>query len=252
MARPEQPARRVLLIGAGGLGCAVGRVLARSAAFLPGLTLTVVDDDLVSADNLHRQLFYGLEDVGRTKAPLLAERFEEMAAVAGGRARVEALVGRFVPSNARELVRAHDLVIEGADNFATKFLACDAARLERRPVVHGGVVRWAGYALASGPEGAPCYRCLFEDLPREQPDTCAISGVVGPMVGVVGALQARLAIGALLGRPGELGRMVHADALRGGPLRVRPLRRRDTCPLCGSAAPILDVEPARYIQSCAA
>ncbi|MBX7192822.1 MAG: ThiF family adenylyltransferase [Sandaracinaceae bacterium] len=160
-----------------------------------------------------------------------------------------AIDGRLVPSNARALVAAHDLVIEGADNFATKFLVADAARLERRAVVHAGVVRWAGYALATGPESRPCYRCLFEDLPREQPDTCAIAGVVGPLVALVGALQAELALAILLRRPGAHGRMSHVDALRGGPIRTRPLRARADCPTCSDVASLTAIEPTHYVHT---
>lgn len=247
-------AARALLVGAGGLGCAAGLVLARAAHRLPrGLEVTVIDDDTVSPDNLHRQVFYEAGDVGAPKAALFAERFEAEARACGATSvRVGAVHGRLVPENARELVRAHDLVIEGADNFATKFLTSDAARLEARAVVHAGVVRWAGYALSTGPESAPCYRCFFEDLPREQPDTCAIAGVVGPLVAVVGALQARLALSILLGRDDGFSRLVHVDALRGGPIRARALARRHDCPSCGERPTLRTIDPATYgVAACA-
>jgi adenylyltransferase/sulfurtransferase len=243
---------RVLVVGAGGLGCASGRVLADAARHLPPFRVTVVDDDVVSADNLHRQLFYEESDVGVPKAPCFAARFEARARCGGASVAVEPRVARLTPADARALIASHDLVVEGADNFATKFLVCDAARLERRPVIHAGVVRWAGYTLATGPEGSPCYRCLFEDLPRDQVDTCAVSGVLGPVVGIVGALQARLALSVLAGREDAWGRLVHVDALRGGPIRVRALHGRASCPLCGDAPSITDVEPTRYVMSCAA
>lgn len=240
---------RVLFVGAGGLGCASGIVLARTASRLGRpLSITVIDDDVVSADNLHRQLFFWKPDLGAPKAPVFAERFVAEARAHGAtEVAARAIEARIGPDDdARRLVAEHDLVIEGADNFATKFLVADACRLERRAVVHGGVVRWVGYALTSGPESHPCYRCLFEDVPRDQPDTCAISGVVGPLVALVGALQARFAIEALLGRPTGHARYVHVDALRGGPLRTRPLRARADCALCGEAPRILDLDANRY------
>jgi len=252
-APPEPRPIRLLLVGAGGLGCAAGRVLARSVARLPRpLSVTVIDDDTVSADNLHRQVFYGERDVGAPKAALYAERFADEARSRGGTVEVRSIHDRLVPENALSLVESHDLIVEGADNFATKFLLSDAARLARRPVVHGGVVRWAGYALATGPESCPCYRCLFEDLPREQPDTCAVAGVVGPLVSVVGALQARLALSVLLGREEGHARVVHVDALRGGPIRTRTLARRAGCPSCGEQPTLRTIDPAAYFAAACA
>ena len=252
--RTQGRTSRVLVVGAGGLGCAAGLVLARSARHLAlRLAVTVIDDDVVSPDNLHRQLFYGDGDVGAPKAPRFVERFLEEAHRHGARS-IEAQHRelRIVPNNARALIREHDLVIEGADNFATKFLVSDAARLEARPVVHAGVVRWAGYALATGPQSRPCYRCLFEDLPREQPDTCAISGVVGPLVALVGALQAELALSILLGRADAGGRFVHVDAKRGGTIRARRLAWRPACESCGERPSLREIEAERYSQpSCA-
>ncbi len=243
------PTTRVLVVGAGGLGCASGLVLARSATALGPLAITVIDDDVVSADNLHRQLFFRDEDVGQPKGPLFARRLVEEARSAGAtRVSVEPLDGRLIPSNARSLVREHDLVLEGADNYATKFLVSDAARIERKRAIHAGVVRWVGYALATGPESRPCYRCLFEDLPRGRPDTCALAGVVGPLVALVGAIQAELAIGVLSGRA-EPGRYVHVDALRGGAIRERPLRWRPDCPSCGERASLDAITPDRYVGS---
>ncbi len=244
-------AARVLFVGGGGLGCASGLVLARSAAHLPPLAITVIDDDVVSADNLHRQLFFDDGDVGAPKGPRFVERFLAEARAHGANdVTARSVHDRLVPDNARALIAGHDLVIEGADNFATKFLVADAARLERRRVIHAGVVRWAGYALSTGPESRPCYRCLFEDLPREQPDTCAIAGVVGPLVALVGALQAELAIHALRGDPAP--RFVHVDALRGGPLRERPLHWRAGCPSCGERASLSHIDASDYVQpSCA-
>lgn len=240
--------QRWLIVGAGGLGCAAGRALARSAASLPPFEVTVVDDDTVAATNLHRQAFYGTSDVGLSKAKRYAERFTEMAREAGCAVRVTALETRVGPSNVRELVRAHDLVLEGSDNFATKFLCADAAHLEQRRIVHGGVVRWAGYALASG-EGRGCYRCIFEDMPEGEVDTCSEAGVVGPLVGVVGSLQAWFATRVARGERGAS--IVQVDAKRGGMIRPRVLRPRDSCALCGDARTIQSIDTARYVMQCA-
>jgi adenylyltransferase/sulfurtransferase len=143
-----------------------------------------------------------------------------------------------------ELVSAYDLVVEGSDNFATKFLAADAGAIAGKPVVHGAAVRWHGTALAVGPRGAPCYRCLFEDLPREDAPNCAEAGVMGPVVGVVGALQADLALAWIDGDPVE-GTLVTFDGKRDA-FRRRLVPRRAGCALCGGAKTITSIERQRY------
>ena len=167
---------------------------------------------------------------------------------AGASVKVDAHAERIGPANVRALMRAHDLVLEGSDNFATKFLCADAAHLENVRIVHAGVVRWAGYALASG-VGRGCYRCMFEDLPEGVVDTCSEAGVVGPLVGVVGALQAWLMTRVALGETSAS--IVQVDALRGGTIRPRPLRPRASCPLCGDAPTIQSLDSARYVMTCA-
>ncbi|MET0286388.1 MAG: ThiF family adenylyltransferase [Polyangiales bacterium] len=218
---------RVLVIGAGGLSCPVLSVLAES-----GVTrVTLVDDDRVELSNLQRQTLYEESDVGQLKA--------ECAARLGN---VTPVIDRFVPENALELLRGHALVIEGSDNYATKFLAADAARLSGVPIVQAGAVRFAGWALAST-AASPCLRCVFEDVPT-QADTCASAGVLGPVVGVVGALQAALALELLRGR--GAGVLWSYDALGAG-LRKRPVRARRDCPLCSGQ--VRDVSEARYVAA---
>src|SRR5690606_5601183 len=120
--------------------------------------------------------------------------------------RIRLVRERFLPDNARRLVREADVVIEGADNFATKFLTADASFLEQRPVVHGAGIRWVGTAWSVAAGGRPCYRCLFEDVPTGPAASCDSAGVMGPVVGIVGALMAELALRVIGGRPahGEL------------------------------------------------
>ena len=240
--------QRWLIVGAGGLGCAAGRALAKAAPSLPPFEITIVDDDTVSATNLHRQAFYGEGDVGALKAEVFARRFTAMAEAVGAHVKTHARVERIGPHNVRELIRAHDLVLEGSDNFATKFLCADAAHLENVRIVHAGVVRWAGYALASG-AGRGCYRCIFEELPDGFVDTCSEAGVVGPLVGVVGALQAWLMTRVALGETSAS--IVQVDALRGGTIRPRTLNSRASCRLCGEAPTIQSIDSARYSMSCA-
>ena len=232
-------AHRVLVVGAGGLGSPVLRALAKSGA----AQITVIDDDRVDESNLHRQTLYGRDDVGRSK-------IERAVAVLGELApglTVQSVEGRFVPDLAMDLLKGHSLVVEGADNLATKFLVADAARLSGVPAVQAGAIRWGGWALCALPESA-CLRCLFEDIPRDRIETCAEAGVVGPVVGVLGGLEAAFAIRLLQGeRPG--GELWHYDALKGS-LRKTFVRRQSDCPLC--AGEIKDLRMERYTAACAA
>jgi molybdopterin/thiamine biosynthesis adenylyltransferase len=230
---------RVLVIGAGGLATPVLTILARSV----DVAITIIDDDVVDETNLHRQLLYRESDVGRSKLEVARERVLDEAARAGRRIAVRTIEGRFTPDNALALAHEHALIVEGADNLATKFLAADAAHLASRPIVQAGVVRWAGWALASG-DGSACLRCVFEDVPTDRVETCATAGVVGPVVGVVGALAAALAIRVLAG-DSVGGTLWHHDALAGS-LRRSRVRARPDCPLCGARASIRAIDEACY------
>lgn len=230
--------RRILVVGAGGLGSPVLRLLAER-----DVEITIIDDDVVEESNLHRQTLYTQDDVGQSKV----ERVAQALRASSSGSSVRAIEGRFVPARALELLAGQDLVVEGADNLATKFLVADAARLRGLPTVQAGAVRWCGWALCATSDSA-CLRCLFEDIPRERVETCAEAGVVGPVVGVLGGLQAALAIRLLEGeRPG--GEIWHYDALQGA-LRKTFVRRRGDCPLC--TGEIQDLRVERYAAACAA
>ncbi len=234
---------RLLVIGAGGLASPVLTILARSI----DARITIIDDDVVDETNLHRQLLYRDEDVGRAKLEVARERVLEEARAAGKAIEVQTIEGRFTPDDALALTRDHELVFEGADNLATKFLAADAARIVGRTLVQAGVVRWAGWALASSPGGGACLRCLFEDIPSDRVETCATAGVVGSVVGVVGALAASLLIRAV-GGESIGGTLHHHDALA-GTLRQRRAHARPDCPLCGARASIRAIDEARYVPT---
>ena len=234
------PRWRVLLVGLGGLGCPAALALARAGVG----TLRMVDDDVVDEANLHRQILYGPEDVGKDKLDAAGHALEPVARASG--TRVEFVRTRFLPDNARELARGVDLVIEGADNFATKFLAADACHLEHRPLVHGAGLRWVGTAWSVAPGGRPCYRCLFEDVPSGPQLNCDGAGVMGPVVGLVGALMAELALRALSGR-GARPELWTLDG-KTDTLREVPVAARASCPLCGTAPSILDIDEARYLS----
>lgn len=235
--------KTALLIGLGGLGCPAALALAEAGVG----HLVLVDDDEVDESNLARQILYRDADVGRPKLDAAAERLEELGA------RVSLRRTRFLPENARELARAADVLVEGADNFATKFLAADAGLLEEKPVVHGAGVRWHGTAWLVGPRGAPCYRCVFEDLlPTASAPNCAEAGVIGAVVGYLGAWMADLALDALAGDFSRAGTIHSFDGLRGH-LRETRIARRDDCPLCGPRPKIDDLSETLYREpSCSA
>lgn len=236
--------RRVLVVGAGGLGCPALLALADS-----GATLVIADDDVVDATNLHRQLLFDESDVGRDKLDAVRAA---LLALAVPPERIELVRTRLLPENARALVRCADLVLEGADNYATKFLACDAAHLEGRPIVHGSAIRLQGtvWAVASG--GKPCYRCLFEDVPGGAQLGCNEAGVLGPVVGICGALMAELAFRCLLELEPGYGSIVTLDG-RANRLRRVEVPARADCALCSSRATISEIDETRYTAaSCAA
>ncbi len=219
---------RVLLIGVGGLGSPCAIALARAGIG----TLGFVDDDVVERTNLHRQILFTDADVGRSKIEAARDALHALAPDLV----LEGQETRILPRNADELVAAYDLVVEGSDNFATKFLTADACARLGVPVVHGASVRWIGTVLAVDAKAKPCYRCLFEDVPRGDAPNCAEAGVMGPVVGIVAALQADLAL-ALIDGSDVAGTLVTVDG-KAELLRRRRLRPRADCKNTGKSGKI--------------
>lgn len=222
---------RVLIVGSGGLGSPSALILAKS-----GIALRLIDDDRVEITNLQRQILFTREDLGEKKVIAAQRRL-----LKAGLADVEAVDARVLPSNARELFAGASVILDGTDNYATKFMLFDHARAAGIPIVSAGAVRLSGWAMASFPEGGPCLRCVFEDLPDGPTATCAEAGVVGPVVGLVGALQASLALRILYGAHEKArGLVLRYESNRGTIRASRPLPRRD----CESCA-----DPAAYLSA---
>jgi len=246
---PERDAlqhKSALVVGVGGLGCPVALALAEA-----GLgRIVLCDDDLVDSTNLHRQILFDEADVGTDKLDAAERALYRLGARPGS---VELVRSRFLPDNARELARSVDVVIEGADNFATKFLCADACFLEGRPVVHGAAVRLRATVLCVAGTGAPCYRCLFEDLPNgAAAPNCAEAGVLGPVVGFAGALMADRALSVLLGDRSVFGNLVSFDG-KTDRVRQLTLAARAGCALCSRERNIDTIRYDRYTAaSCAA
>lgn len=228
-------APRVLVVGAGGVGHPAVRALREESA----LRLRVVDEDRVEKSNLHRLLEATEEDVGRSKLEVLARARAPFA-----HPEDEWLPTRFLPDNAAELLRGVDLVLEGSDNYATRFLVADAAFLAGVPSVHGAAVGWLGTVLPVLPERSACYRCIFEDLPPGDALDCSSAGVFGPVTTVVGSLLAADGLRLLAGDASRAGVLAAFDGRRNSFREVR-LHRRAACPLCGERT-LRALDPSRY------
>ena len=234
---------RVLLVGTGGVGAPAAIALAEA-----GLgKLVIADEDTVELENLHRQLLFEETDLGVSKPDAARRALRERRPSMD----IEVFRGRALPDTARGLVGMADAVIDATDNFPSRFLLADACRLAGVPVVHAAAVRWVGTATCSAGRGAPCYRCLFEDLPASAPD-CQTAGIVGPVCGVIGAIAAEMALCAAAGEARLVGKIATFDGLR-DELRLIDVPKRASCPLCGIEPTIHDLDETRYIGApCAA
>jgi adenylyltransferase/sulfurtransferase len=215
----------VLVVGAGGLGCPA--LLELAPALAGRGSVTIVDDDRVDRSNLHRQILHRSADVGRHKVDsardALAARWPTLAILTEA-TRVDA-------GNVARLIGAHDLVLDGTDSFAAKFLLNDACVAAGVALVHGAVVGLGGQLMSVLP-GHACYRCLFEAPPPEgAAPSCQEAGVLGAVAGVVGALMAKEALAILDGRPALAGALCVYDARTDARRRVA-MRPRPSCPAC--------------------
>ena len=235
-------AAHVLCIGAGGLGSPAALYLAAAGVG----TIGIVDFDDVDLSNLQRQILHGTKDIGRSKLESARDRLRD----ANPNIEVELHECRFSSENASELVARYHLVVDGSDNFPTRYLSNDVCVFARRPNIYGSIFRFDGQSTVFAPHlGGPCYRCLFPEPPA--PGTipnCAEAGVLGVLPGIIGMVQAIEAIKLILG-VGEplIGRLLHFEALK-MKFRELKLRRDPQCPVCGDAPTI--TAPIDYEQFC--
>src|SRR5690242_17692754 len=220
-------AGRVLLVGAGGLGSPLGLYLAAAGVGHVGL----VDFDVVDVTNLQRQVLHGTRDVGRSKLDSARDRLLDI----NPHVDLETYDTRLTSDNALEIVREYDVVVDGTDNFPTRYLVNDACVLTGKPNVYGSIFRFEGQASVFATESGPCYRCLFrEPPPPGLVPSCAEGGVLGVLPGLVGTIQATEAIKLILGVGQPLiGRLLLIDTLR-MQFRTLKLQRDPTCPACGT------------------
>ncbi|MBZ5541211.1 MAG: molybdopterin-synthase adenylyltransferase MoeB [Acidobacteriia bacterium] len=217
---------KVLLIGTGGLGAPLGLYLAAAGVGRLGL----VDFDVVDFTNLQRQVTFGTSDVGRPKIVAARERLANM----NPNIEIQAFETKLSSENALDLFRDFDIIVDGTDNFPTRYLVNDACILLGKPNVYGSIFRFEGQATVFGAPGGPCYRCLYpEPPPPGLVPSCAEGGVLGVLPGIVGTIQAMETIKLILGSGDSLaGRLLLFDAL-GMKFRELKLRKNPACPVCG-------------------
>src|SRR5262245_8197934 len=219
-------AASVLLIGAGGLGSPLGLYLAAAGIGRIGL----VDFDVVDFSNLQRQILHGTPDVGRPKLQSAKERLRAI----NPEVQLDLYETRITSANAMDLCRPYDIIIDGTDNFPTRYLVNDVCVLLKKPNVYGSIFRFDGQASVFHPPHGPCYRCLYpEPPPPGEVPSCAEGGVLGILPGIIGVIQATEAVKLILGQ-GEplIGRLLLYDALRMS-FQEFKIRRNPKCPICG-------------------
>lgn len=228
-----------LIVGAGGLGSPAALYLAAAGVGRIG----IIDPDVVDLSNLQRQVIHATPDLGRPKVESAAQKMRAI----NPEVEVVPMCERLSAANAMDIIAGYDFIIDGTDNFPTKFLVNDACVLAGKPFSHAGILRFEGQLLTYVPGEGPCYRCIFEEPPAPGAvPTCSQAGVIGAVAGVVGSLQAMEAVKYLTGA-GELltGRMLTYDALK---MRFREvgLPRNPSCAVCGTHPTI--TQPIDYGQ----
>jgi molybdopterin/thiamine biosynthesis adenylyltransferase/rhodanese-related sulfurtransferase len=231
-------ASRVLLIGAGGLGSPLGLYLAAAGIGRMGL----VDFDVVDFSNLQRQVLHGTPDVGRPKLQSAKERLQAI----NPEVQIDLYETRLTSANALAILEPYDVVVDGTDNFPTRYLVNDACVLLKKPNVYGSIFRFDGQASVFYPPHGPCYRCLYpEPPPPGEVPSCAEGGVLGILPGLIGCIQATETVKLILGKGSPLvGRLLLYDALQ-MTFQEFKVRRNPKCPVCGenpSVTKLIDYE----------
>ncbi len=217
---------KVLMVGAGGLGSPSAYYLAAAGVG----TLGIIDNDVVDISNLQRQILHANDRVGMPKAESAKKTLEAL----NPDVKVIPYQAKLTSENIMDILKDYDLVIDGCDNFPTRYLVNDACVLAGKPNVHGSIFQFEGQATVFYPGKGPCYRCLYpEPPPAEMAPSCAEAGVLGVLPGLIGVIEALEAIKIILGKGETLvGRLVHFNTLT-MEINMLKLRRDPTCPMCG-------------------
>jgi sulfur-carrier protein adenylyltransferase/sulfurtransferase len=237
---------KVLLIGAGGLGSPAALYLAAAGVG----TLGIVDDDDVDLTNLQRQVIHNTERIGRPKVESARETIEAL----NPDVEVRPYKTRLDQDNVLDLIRDYDVIVDGADNFPTRYLLNDAAVRERKPVVHASILGFDGQLTVFVPYEGPCYRCLYpQPPPADLAPSCGANGVLGVLPGIMGLLQANETIKLIIGQGEPLvGRLLLFEALSTEFTQLRVRRDAEGCPVCGDRVDLAETEFEDYEALCAA
>lgn len=225
---------KVFIIGAGGLGCPVGYYLTAAGVG----TIAMVDNDTVEMSNLQRQIAHSVETIGMLKVESAGKTFRAL----NPDVNFIGLRERISKDSILDLIREYDIVVDGSDNFPTRYLVNDACVMAKKPLVSGAILRFEGQVTTIVPGDGPCYRCLFEEPPPPGlVPSCQEAGVLGVLPGVVGGLQATEVLKLILGK-GEVlkGELLIYDALRTNFRKVR-VPRNASCPVCGENPSITEL-----------
>ncbi len=232
---------KVLLLGAGGLGSPASLYLGAAGVG----TLGIIDMDVVDTSNLQRQILHNLDRIGERKV----DSAKKTLSLLNPDVNVVTYDTRLGADNVLDIIDGYDVIVDGTDNFPTRYLVNDASLLKKIPVVYGAIVRFEGQVSVFKPYEGPCYRCMLPvPPPADQAPSCAEAGVLGVLPGIIGSLQTMEAIKLLLGIGDSLvGRLIYYDALEES-FRNFKLRRDPECPACGENAPPIRI--AEYDELC--
>lgn len=217
---------KVLILGVGGLGSPAALYLAAAGVG----TLGIVDSDEVDITNLQRQILHFTDDIGRAKTQSASEKLKKL----NPEINIKTYKTKVNSKNIADLIKDYDVVVDGTDNFPTRFLVNDACYFAKKPLVHGAILRFDGQVMTIVPDEGPCYRCIYrEPPPPGMVPSCQQAGVIGSVAGIIGTIQANEALKILLGTGKTLnGRLLVVDALEAN-FRQINTRKDPRCPLCG-------------------